>query len=119
MGVLCIGLITDTVTGTLLSTFKQNAKKHAGFVLLMVSSTIFSQKLTHQGLTHDKIIILKKPLGCDQHKLKTTEATEFRSQTLNFRKDMTKVKQDINCTLVLELKRNISNDPSTRWNLFY
>ena len=30
-------------------------------------------------------------------------------------KDMTKVEQDINGKLVLELKRNIGNDPPTRW----
>ena len=50
MGVIWVGLITDTATGTTLSTFKPTAKKHAGFVLLMVSSTISSQKLPHQGL---------------------------------------------------------------------
>ena len=56
----------------------------------------------------------------DASKLRTTEATEFRSQTFDFSKtyistDVTKVEQDINRKLVLELKRNISNDPSTRW----
>ena len=61
-----------------------------------------------------------RALLSDARKLRTTEATEFRSQTLDFSKtyiskDMTKVEQDINRKLVLELKRNISNDPSTRW----
>ena len=56
----------------------------------------------------------------DARKLRTREATEFRSQTLDFSKtyiskDMTKVKQEMNRKLVLELKGNISNDPSTKW----
>ena len=53
-----------------------------------------------------------RALLSDASKLRTTEATEFRSQTFDFSKtyistDMTKVEQDINRKLVLELKRNI------------
>ena len=61
-----------------------------------------------------------RALLSDARKLRSTEATEYRSKTLDFSrtyisKDMTKVEQEINRKLVLELKRNISNDSSTRW----
>ena len=54
-------------------------------------------------------------------KLKTTEAITFRLKTFSFSKsceskDMTKAEQEVNRSLVLEFKkRNIKNDPSTRW----
>jgi len=61
-----------------------------------------------------------RTLLSDARKLKTTEATMYRTQTFDYSKtyvskDMTKVEQDINRKLVLELKRYIKNDPSTRW----
>ena len=61
-----------------------------------------------------------RTLLSDARKLKTSEATTFRTQTIDFSKtyvskDMTKTEQEINRKLVLELKRNINNDPSTRW----
>ena len=56
----------------------------------------------------------------DARKLRTSEATEYRAQTFNFSKsyvakDMTKAEQEVNRSLVLELKQNIKNDPFTRW----
>ena len=56
-------------------------------------------------------------------KLKTTEAITFCLKTFNFSKsceskDMTKAEQEVNRRLVLEFKkRDIKNDPSTRWGI--
>ena len=81
--------------------------------------------ISEDGTMCNLRVIMNNPwvvraLLSDARKLRSTEATEYRSKTLDFSrtyisKDMTKVEQEINRKLVLELKRNISNDSSTRW----